>query len=434
MAGNAIIAPIIQKDRMLVVADGGRLVEELRQRYPEWEIITSDSYMAAICLANDAKPRAVVTYVDPANHHLPGAVAGLREAAGNDTRLLLCCPPEAEPLARQALASGADDYILYPIQVDELDRALDIPDVQAGLTIAADAPPVALAELNALADVLSHLDAQPIDFLRRVANMIMVATGAEGVSVAIRGSTASAGAPVVQPVLAEPVDSADGVIGQISLGPRKDHPFSSSDVTKVRHYARMAGDLIQTASKHRHWQTLALTDEITGVPNRRYMLRFLDQVLERAKEERFRVTLLLFDIDNFKIYNDTCGHDAGDEILRLVARLFQHNCRDDDVVTRFGGDEFAVVFWDAEERRVADSRHPEDALKVLSRFTKDLSSAEPEAISESLPSNPLTISGGLATFPWDAQTRDDLIHKADQALIQAKQAGKNRVFTVGNPE
>ncbi len=430
----------VARDRMLVVADAGRLTDALRRHLADWDVSSSATYMSAICEVSQRPPRVVVSYVDPSAHDLSGAVAGLREAAGENTRLLLCCPPEAETLARTAMAGGADDYILYPLDTEELDRALGhTPPADWRVGTAAQPSGAGSEELDALADVLGYLESEPAEFLHRVARMIRTGTGAGGVDLVISGSTAKSGEPIDTPVLAEPVEADGKVRGQISLGPRPDRPYSSADGDKLRHYARLVGRLIQAAQRQRHWQTLAFTDELSGLPNRRYLRRFLDQILERARSERFRVTLLIFDIDNFKTYNDACGHEAGDEIIRLVAGLFRKHCREHDVVTRYGGDEFAVVFWDAdesgwqaEERRAGDSTHPNDALHVLARFTRDLGTAEPSSL-EKLPDAHLTISGGLATYPWDAATSHELIIEADQALIQAKKAGKNRVFTVGQP-
>jgi two-component system cell cycle response regulator len=132
----------------------------------------------------------------------------------------------------------------------------------------------------------------------------------------------------------------------------------------------------------------------------------------------------------------TYGHTAGDEIIRQVGALFKAHCREHDVVTRYGGDEFCVVFWDADSPRVAGSTHPSDALKVLSRFQEALRGHRCTAIDadhgiDADAGGSLTISGGLASFPWDASTTDDLIDRADQALLQAKRAGKNRVFVFG---
>ncbi len=419
------------RDHLLVVADGGRLLDQLRRRYPDWHITSAQTYLSGISTLCSRSARAVVAFVDPSNRHLADAVAGLREAAGEQTRVLLCCTPETEPLTRQALASGADDYVLFPLQPDELDRALGYSRPEEWtVQPPPDAPAASMEEIATLGDVLANLDAEPTATLHRIANLIRLATGADGVTVVVKGTVAASGQEVHQPVLVEPIRTEGQLLGQISLGPRSSLPYCSADADKLRHYAELAASLLQAGRRHRRWRELAMTDELSGLPNRRYLLRFLDDVLARASQERFCVTLLIFDIDDFKTYNDACGHEAGDEIIRLAAQLFRRHCREHDVVTRYGGDEFAVVFWDAEEPRQAESEHPDDAFKVLQRFTRELEAAEPSSLKK-CPQAKLTISGGLATFPWDASSRDNLIRRADDALLRAKRAGKNRIFTVG---
>jgi len=421
------------KDHLLVVADGGRLADEMRRRYPEWEVTSAQTYLSGISALCNRRARAVVAFVDSSNRHPADAVAGLREAAGDQTRLLLCCPPEAEPVARQAMSGGADDYLLFPLQPDELDRALGYsrPEDWAVRPVS-EVPAASMDEIAALGDVLANLDAEPTAVLHSIADLVRLATGADGATVVVKGTAAASGAAVSDPVLVEPIEARGELLGQISLGPRGRLPYSSFDADKLRHYASLVANLLTAAMRNRRWRELAVTDELSGLPNRRYLLQFLDEILARAADERFCVTLLIFDIDNFKTYNDACGHEAGDEIIRLAARLFRRHCREHDVVTRWGGDEFAVVFWDAEEPRQAQSKHPDDAFEVLQRFTRDLGAAEPSALKK-CPEAKLTISGGLATYPWDATTRNELIHGADQALLQAKRAGKNRIFAVGPP-
>ncbi|MEM6552101.1 MAG: GGDEF domain-containing protein [Planctomycetota bacterium] len=171
---------------------------------------------------------------------------------------------------------------------------------------------------------------------------------------------------------------------------------------------------------------LSMRDELTGVWNRRYFNRFLTRILERARTERQQVTVLVFDIDNFKSYNDKFGHGVGDEVLAETARLMQSVVRDHDVVARIGGDEFAVIFWDHGETRRVGSQHPHDVLNIARRFQHAVCNHQfPKLLEEAHGS--LTISGGLAAFPWDGQTPDVLLDKADQMAMSSKRQGKNAI-------
>jgi diguanylate cyclase (GGDEF)-like protein len=192
----------------------------------------------------------------------------------------------------------------------------------------------------------------------------------------------------------------------------------------------------------RQLEKLATEDDLTGLKNRRYIWEFSRQIIEQARKEGGWVTLLLFDIDNLKSYNDVFGHLAGDEILKDAALLMRRCCRQHDVVGRLGGDEFAVIFWDGpkaaskaaeKERRSTSAEHPKEAICIAKRFQNELKNTELRLLGPHA-RGILTISGGLASFPRDGATIDELFRRADKALLEAKRSGKNKIYLVGRPE
>ena len=197
-----------------------------------------------------------------------------------------------------------------------------------------------------------------------------------------------------------------------------------------------------TVAKIRELEELATTDELTGLKNRRYILEFCRQIIGHAKETNGRVTLLMFDIDDFKHYNDVYGHSAGDDILKQAAVLMRYCCRSHDVVGRIGGDEFAVIFWDdpyrkspetETERRTTAADHPKEAIFIAKRFRRELKRAELPLLGAE-GKGVLAISGGLASFPRDGATVQELFQRADEALLDAKRSGKNRIYLVGREQ
>lgn len=190
----------------------------------------------------------------------------------------------------------------------------------------------------------------------------------------------------------------------------------------------------------RQLERLATEDDLTGLKNRRYVWEFSRQILEHAAAQQGRVTLLVYDIDDFKQYNDRYGHSVGDHILKEAAILMRRCCRAHDVVGRIGGDEFAVIFWDdpqesegiESERRTAQVDHPREAVFIAQRFQEAFKRSELSVLGEE-GKGVLTISGGLASFPDDGTSIQQLFDKADQALLDAKRSGKNRVYLVGRP-
>ncbi len=173
----------------------------------------------------------------------------------------------------------------------------------------------------------------------------------------------------------------------------------------------------------------ALTDPLTGAWNRRYFDRYLSRAIELAQSSRHTATIMVFDIDEFKKYNDQFGHAAGDEILVEVVRLLRSVIRPSDRVCRIGGDEFAVIFFEPRGPRVPASKPPDSIYRIARRFQSQIGGHSFPKLGQSAPGT-LTISGGLATYPWDGRTPQTLLERADQLAIQSKAAGKN-VITLG---
>ena len=207
------------------------------------------------------------------------------------------------------------------------------------------------------------------------------------------------------------------------------HALPQVDESTLRSWADwMSRWLAMEAQLGDLWD-LALRDELTGAWNRRYFHRFLETLLQRAVTDRFQVTVMVFDIDEFKQYNDRFGHAAGDDILREAARLMRSVVRSHDVVARIGGDEFAVIFWDAQGPRRPHSQHPDDVRQAAQRFQKAILDCRfPRLLNQA--HGTLTISGGLAGFPWDGRSPTELLERADAMCLESKRQGKN-VLTFG---
>ncbi len=213
-----------------------------------------------------------------------------------------------------------------------------------------------------------------------------------------------------------------------------DCPSASSRVSEqLRQSGLWLSTMLAMARQHQMLRRLADTDELSGAFNRRYFLEMVPRLLDKARRERFCVTILLFDIDDFKQYNDQFGHAAGDAIIREVIGLLRHCTRNQDLVARIGGDEFAVVFWDQGALRQPDSQHPRSVLNIAQRFRKAVAEHPWNADGGPIAGR-LSISGGLATFPWDAADLAQLMAVADGELMRAKSMGKNAIVLAGPGE
>ncbi len=224
-------------------------------------------------------------------------------------------------------------------------------------------------------------------------------------------------------------DAPEGaVLAPLRYG-RQEHGLLAavgSTENDVARWARWAACWLEMAHRQRQLKLLAYRDELSGAWNRRFLRTCLGRAIDDARKSRRPLTVMLFDIDDFKQYNDQWGHDAGDEIIREVVRLLRATIRNGDHVCRIGGDEFAVLFTDPSPPREPGSNHPTTVEVIASRFRDQVAKARFPKLGDDAPGS-LSISGGLATFPWDATDVESLLKVADDRLLQSKRQGKNCV-------
>lgn len=212
--------------------------------------------------------------------------------------------------------------------------------------------------------------------------------------------------------MSAPIKVQERIVGVINVADKKagqDSVFTPTDLKILCTIVRQATIAIENADYYRKLEHLSMTDSLTGIFNHRYFIQVLDQEIARAKRYPKPLCLLMFDIDDFKSYNDFYGHLEGDRLLRDIGQHLKENLRSVDIVCRYAGDEFVVVL---PETDIPDAQIIADKMKMTFKNFK----YERE----------VTISIGIAKYSANMDRRD-LIMKADQALYQAKRSGKNRV-------
>ena len=161
----------------------------------------------------------------------------------------------------------------------------------------------------------------------------------------------------------------------------------------------------------------AVIDWLTGLYNHGYFKKFLDLEIKKSLRQKYPISLIMLDVDNFKTYNDSHGHSVGNILLQELAQIIRKSVREVDLVARYGGDEFAVVLPYADIQGAYQVAQRIDQDVRTHRFSNITFDREPQ----------MTVSMGLAWYPKDAVHMDELVHSADQRLYGAKQKGKNQI-------
>jgi diguanylate cyclase (GGDEF)-like protein/putative nucleotidyltransferase with HDIG domain len=209
-----------------------------------------------------------------------------------------------------------------------------------------------------------------------------------------------------------PIKNRGKLIGILALGKKKEETlYTHEDIELVKSMANQAGIIIENARLYSQAVTWANTDGLTELYNHRHFHERLDQEIARGSRFGAIFSLIMLDLDQFKIFNDNYGHLAGDEVLRKIGRCIEGSIRSVDMAFRYGGEEFTVIL---PETRL------DDAYKVAERIRKTIEAkASPGTM-------PITASLGISSWPVDGMTKEDIVSRADTALYQAKQMGRNR--------
>ena len=166
---------------------------------------------------------------------------------------------------------------------------------------------------------------------------------------------------------------------------------------------------------------MANKDALTGCFNRRKLDEDIEAEIVRARRYERPLSLLMIDVDWFKNYNDFHGHIKGDELLKKMVGLFERNMRASDSLYRYGGEEFTVLLPETPKA---------EALFAASKLKKVIEKEQFEGEKESQPDGRVTVSIGVASYPWDGNDGLELLRSADSELCRAKQIGRNKVCAV----
>lgn len=224
--------------------------------------------------------------------------------------------------------------------------------------------------------------------------------------------------PDIKGIIVVPVLLRGEIVGELIVTDKIDNKaFTSEDedlLLTIAFYFALALEKVQL---HDEIKKLATTDGLTGLQNHRSFQERMQEEVERSGRTGRPFSLLIIDIDRFKLFNDNYGHRVGDDLLKLIAEVFLSNTRGIDMVARYGGEEFAIILTET-------GMH--GACETAERIRREV---EKTGVKNNGESKSVTVSIGASSFPEDGRSSDEIIEAADKALYLSKRSGRNKVFT-----
>lgn len=215
-----------------------------------------------------------------------------------------------------------------------------------------------------------------------------------------------------------PLKAKDKIIGVLFAdNPYTHKPITNDDIRILIMFANQAGLAIENSQLYEQTLIKSHTDSLTGLWNHGHFQYRLQEEINSTQKTKQSLSIIMADLDNFKIYNDTLGHQEGDKILKEVAQVLGVSARKQDSIYRYGGEEFVILLL--QTSKTESCIIAERIRSAVEKYTF--------LHEEIFPNKKLTVSLGVATFPEDAAAKDLLLEHADKALYNAKRQGKNRI-------
>ncbi len=222
---------------------------------------------------------------------------------------------------------------------------------------------------------------------------------------------------VTKSILCVPMRSKNKIIGVVEVVNKSDgEPFTNDDLEIFENLVAHVTIALENAAIYRKMEEASLIDDLTKLYNLRYCNQYLDKFLAERKSEFGIVSLIFLDIDFFKLVDDNFGHLVGSETLRRVGERLRRTVRKNDVLVRYGGDEYIVILPNTDKQT---------ATAIAERIRKEIA-REPFFTFDNQKFS-ISVTLGVATYPEDAKTRDELIGKADKAMYDGKLSGRDKV-------
>ena len=221
-------------------------------------------------------------------------------------------------------------------------------------------------------------------------------------------------------ILGVPLIVGNQVVGVIAIQSNQPHAFTPQQIRMFEMFTVQAAIAVQNSQLYEQVQNMAITDELTGLPNRRVLFEKGESEIARALRFGHPLAVMMVDIDHFKEVNDRFGHSIGDQVLRQMANAFREKLRVTDTAARYGGEEFVVLLPETDDQ--------------TARLTAErLRTYIPHMIAEKEQLPTVTISLGIAMLDQDTHDFSKLVAHADQALYESKNSGRNRTTVWNSP-